>query len=208
MIWSVVEKTAKAGKKYHHGNLRAALIEASLQLIQEKGARALTLREVANAVGVSRMAPYRHFTNRADLLWAISEAGFAKFGDALEAAKARTPGDFASQLDAMALAYVRFSMDHQAYYEIMFSPPVQGDGEEKPHSPAGERAFRILLQTIVDGQATGEARDGDTMMLARTVWSLVHGISTLRHETDMTEQGAGARFVLFCAEILRTGLMR
>ena len=204
----MAEKTAKSGKKYHHGNLRAALIEASLELIQEKGARALTLREVASAVGVSRMAPYRHFTNRSDLLWEISEAGFGKFADALETAKAGAPADFASQLDAMALAYVRFSMQHQAYYEIMFGHPVEAEQGSKRSSPNGERAFGILLQTVLDGQASGAVRDQDPMLLARAVWSLVHGISTLRLETDMTEGGAGARFVLFCSEVLRTGLVR
>src|SRR5258708_31186887 len=70
---------------YHHGNLRAALIDTSLKLIEEKGVRALTLREIGTRAGVSRTAAYRHFTNKAALLAAISEAGFKEFGDALEA---------------------------------------------------------------------------------------------------------------------------
>src|ERR1035438_9484489 len=109
------ELLAKVERHYHHGNLRAALIEEGLQLIEEKGTRALTLRELGERAGVSRMAPYRHFKNKADLLGAISEAGFTQFADALESARNSAAGTFLSRLTAMAQAYVRFAMEHPAY---------------------------------------------------------------------------------------------
>jgi AcrR family transcriptional regulator len=195
-------------RPYHHGNLRDALIEAGLQLIEEKGIKGLTLREIGAAIGVSRMAPYRHFADKAALLAAISEAGFVQFAEALEAAKALAGTDFPSQLSALALAYVRFAAEHRAHYEVMFgsavdvSEPIQGPSE------AAMRAFGILEQTIREGQRNGDVREGDSVTIARHVWAHVHGISTLRLEPDLSEHGAGARFVLFCAELLQAGLVR
>src|ERR1700676_4509372 len=94
--------------KYHHGNLREALIEAGLKLIEEKGVRALTLREIGAQGGVSRMAAYRHFADKAGLLEAISEGGFAQFADALDQTRGSAGEAFGPRLKAMALAYVRF----------------------------------------------------------------------------------------------------
>src|SRR3954469_25220545 len=83
----VTSRKHPAPRGYHHGNLRSALIEAGLELIQEKGAAALTLREIGARAGVSRMAAYRHFANKEDLLGAISEAGFQQFAAALTEAR-------------------------------------------------------------------------------------------------------------------------
>src|SRR5277367_1200570 len=111
----VLKPVARRGA-YHHGNLRAALIEASLKLIEEKGVRALTLREIGIRVGVSRMAAYRHFHDKADLLAAIREVGFSQFADALEGAR-QSVTDPGARLEAMALAYVRFAAEHRVHYE-------------------------------------------------------------------------------------------
>jgi len=183
----------KKRRSYHHGNLRASLIEVGLRLIEEKGVRAFTLRELGDRAGVSRMAAYRHFKNKADLLGAISEAGFTQFADALEAARNGASDSFAARLAAMAQAYVRFATEHAAYFEVMFSRVDGAAGE------AGERAFGILEETIRQGQESGEVRAGDSVMLARMAWAQVHGISMLRLE-------GGASFVEFSSEVLLTGL--
>ena len=189
-------------KRYHHGNLRAALIEAGLILIEEKGVRAFTLREIGTRAGVSRMAAYRHFADKADLLRAICEAGFARFGDALEEARQNAGEDFASQLGAMGLAYIRFAAEHHAYYEVMFGSQDQAIQA----SATADRAFRILEETIHQGQLTGEVREGDSVILAQLVWSMVHGVSTLHLAADLSEGRAGAKFMSFCTEVLLTGL--
>src|SRR5215510_8355564 len=126
----------KPAEQYHHGNLRAALIDAGLKLITRKGVRALTLREIGARVGVSRMAAYRHFSDKADLLAAIREAGFAQFADALEQARSKAAKTFSSRLKAMALAYVRFAAEHPAHFEVMFG---WNPHQPPPRSPAGAR---------------------------------------------------------------------
>lgn len=202
--------SSRVERNYHHGNLRTALIEAGLKLIGEKGVRALTLREIGTQVGVSRSAAYRHFADKEDLLAAISEAGFSQFADTLELARGNAQQDFASRLTAMALAYVRFAMKHPAHYEVMFGSlgtSIECPEASKPRgSESAVRAFGLLEQTIREGQESGHVRPGNSVALARLVWAQVHGISTLRLEPDLTADGAGTRFVQFCAEVLLAGL--
>ncbi len=192
-------------KQYHHGNLRAALIEAGLKLIEKKGVRALTLREIGARVGVSRMAAYRHFSDKGHLLAAIREAGFGQFADALDAARSKAGKGFASHLKAMALAYLRFSTEHPAYFEVMFG---WRDAPQRATAPSqsGERAFAILEETIREGQQKGDVRSGDSVVLARLVWAHLQGISMLRLASDLSPNGAGTHFVKFCSGILQIGL--
>ena len=198
--------TRKPSRQYHHGNLRKTLIKAGLRLIEKKGVRALTLREIGAQVGVSRMAAYRHFRDKADLLASIREAGFVLFGDALEAACNKAGESSASRLKAMAQAYVRFAAEHGAHYEVMFGWADNQKDRQSTPSPAGARAFGILEETIRLGQQAGEIRPGDSVLLARMVWSQVHGISMLRLAMDLRPGAEGTRFVDFCSEVLQTGL--
>lgn len=197
------KRKKKPARSYHHGNLRAALIEASLKLIEKKGVRALTLREIGARLGVSRTAAYRHFADKADLFLAICDAGFAQFADALEKARQGAGTTFASRLTAMNLAYVRFAAQHPAYFEVMFG----GAGQtSQPARPEGARAFGILEETIRQGQETGEVRAGNSVELACIVWAEVHGISMLRLAENLGPDGAGTHFVEYCSEVLRCGL--
>ena len=77
-----------ARRGYHHGNLRRALLDAAIALIQSEGADALTLRAAARAAGVSQAAPYRHFTDKDELLAAVAEEGFRLMTAGMRAATA------------------------------------------------------------------------------------------------------------------------
>lgn len=177
--------------KYHHGNLREILIAEGAKLIEEKGVSGLTLRDIGDRASVSRTAPYRHFADKAELLDAISEAGFTEFADALEAARdSNSKERFGVRLHAMGVAYLRFAEERRAYYQVMF-------GERcKPGGPAAQRAFGMLEGMIRSGQASGDVRPADPAMLAKVVWALVHGIATLRLDLDFK----------VVSDILRTGL--
>ena len=190
-------KTQKLKPKppYHHGNLRAALIQDGLELIEEKGIRALTLREIGSRLGVSRAAPYRHFKDKADLLAAISQAEFVEFGKVLETAKQSAGSGFAAQMDAMAVAYVRFANEHRAQFEVMYAALLEGGGSAE----GSGRGFAIVEETIREAQQRGEVRPGDPTLLTRVVWDLVHGASMLRRDEDDAE-------IRFKAEVLRSGL--
>ena len=194
---------AVAKKSYHHGNLQAALIEAGLALIAEKGVRALTLREIGAKVGVSRTAAYRHFADKASLLTAIRAAGFEKFAAALEAGRAVSTRNFKARLLGMGLAYVRFAREYPAYFEVMFSTTA-APGEQ---CEAEQSAFQILEETIIEGQTKGILRPGHPHLMSCALWSLVHGISALKLEDMPFAAGLSpSDFVSACSGLLLTGI--
>ena len=190
-------------RNYHHGNLREVLILEGVKLIQEHGVSALTLREIGVRAGVSRTAAYRHFSDKAQLLAAISEAGFEEFAKALQAARSSSV-TFEGKLNAMGMAYLRFAGERRPYYEVMFG--VGCDLGDREPSEAGQRAFGVLEGMIQEAQKSGDVRPGDAATLAKVVWSLSHGTAMLRLETDYNEGGEGAKFVQLSTEILRSGM--
>jgi AcrR family transcriptional regulator len=189
----------KPKTSYHHGNLRAALIQCGLELIERKGIHALTLREIGKQLGVSRSAAYRHFKDKAALLTAISEAGFVEFGNIVEAARKDAGEGFAAQMDAIALAYAHFADEHRAEFEVMFAAVLEPGGAAEA---GGGRNLRILEETIRKAQQAGEVRQGDPALLARVIWALVHGASMLRIDAGSAE----SPFIRFSTEALRSGL--
>jgi len=196
--------TTPAAKSYHHGNLRATLIQTGLDLIAEKGVRALTLREIGTRAGVSRSAAYRHFADKAQLLAAIRAVGFEKFAAALELGRDSAGPNFPARLTGMGVAYVRFAREHTAYFEVMFN--TAPDPAPQP-CEAEIRAFQILENLIIEGQTTGHLRPGDPRLMACAAWSLVHGISALKLEQMPFAQGLTQdAFVTACSNLLVSGL--
>src|SRR6476619_7669930 len=137
--------TVSTSKTYHHGDLRAAAIEAGLQLLEDREADDLGLREVARAVGVSATALYRHFPDKAALLRALAEAGLAQLAAAQRQAAAEAGGG-AAGFGATGRAYVRFALDHPALFRLIFSA---GQGAADPFGRPPEdddEAFRMLRE--------------------------------------------------------------
>src|SRR3954451_23122276 len=113
--------TEQATRPYHHGNLRAELLERAVEVVSERGVDALSLRELARDVGVSHAAPRRHFADRQALLDAVAQSGFDRLGAELRAAADGAGEDFTARLQATALAYVRFATEDAALLELMFA---------------------------------------------------------------------------------------
>jgi len=110
-----------ADRPYHHGNLRAALLDQAERTLREQGSEQLSLRELARQVGVSHGAPRRHFADRQALLDALAQAGFARLGDELRAALDAAGDDYQARFRATATAYVRFATRDAALLELMFA---------------------------------------------------------------------------------------
>jgi AcrR family transcriptional regulator len=189
-------------RPYHHGNLREALIQAGLEVIAESGVKSLTLREIGSRVGVSRMAAYRHFADKAALLGAIGEAGFTRFADALEAASKGRKSHYI-RLEEMGVAYVRFAMAHRAHFEVMFGANGEPQNLSESGKQVAERSFLILLDLIKEGQQAGKFTASDPLLMARTVWATVHGISLLRLEPD---PDGDAAFTRASIQLLKAGI--
>jgi AcrR family transcriptional regulator len=116
---------AKPRTKYHHGDLRNALIEAALAIIAEDGPEGFTIRDAARRAGVSSAAPYRHFTDREDLLAAVAADCMQRLGDAMDRAiEAAGTGDPLAVYRATGIAYVRFAAEHPAHFRVMSMPQM------------------------------------------------------------------------------------
>lgn len=159
-------------RPYHHGNLRAALIDAALALIGEKGATGFTIAEAARRAGVSAAAPYRHFRDRDDLIAAAAADGFARFADRLQAAwKDGGPGPLRAT-EALGRAYLDFARDEPAYFAVIFEAEPEASGE------AGLRAFGVLEQAAEALLALApEADRPPARLVACHLWSIAHGVA-------------------------------
>ena len=119
--------TSSAG--YHHGDLRAACLHAAMELLEENGATALSVRAVARRAGVSPGAPYRHYADRDALISAVAAEGYRELAGHLAAVHASpsTPDDLA----AVAVAYVEFALGRPALFRVMFGEPCDRDSSER-----------------------------------------------------------------------------
>jgi AcrR family transcriptional regulator len=162
--------TAKA--TYHHGDLRAALVRAALELLEESGESALSLRAVARRAGVSPAAPYRHYSDREALVSAVAAVGYRELAQRLAAAhpSPSTP----EQLVSVAVAYVQFAFERPALFRIMFGEPCDRDNDERVAATAAVSAYvhGIVERTFSDV-------DADAGDLATAIWALVHGLAFL-----------------------------
>ena len=150
-------------KPYHHGDLRRVLLDAAVTAIAERGAAALSLRDLARRAGVSHAAPTHHFRDKAGLLTAVAAEGFALLGKALAEAD-----DFA----ATGVAYVRFATTHPGHFAVMFRP-VLYHRDDPAVVAARDRTTAMLRRGAA--QAFGD----DDRLPALAAWSLVHGMATL-----------------------------
>jgi AcrR family transcriptional regulator len=167
-------------RPYHHGNLRAALIDATLSLVAEGGLPAVSLREASRRAGVSTSAPYKHFSGRTDLLAAVAEAGFEGLADTMrQEVAAAAPGDVQARFRALGLGYVRFAVVNPSYFRVMYAPELSDRTPFPGLHEAYDTAFALLWRTIADAQSAGLLPPGDPRFLAMAPWSMVHGFATL-----------------------------
>ncbi len=171
-----------AGKGYHHGELRTALVRAALGLLAENGADAVSLRAVARRVGVSAMAPYRHYPDKEALLAAVAMQGFDGLRAVLRAADNAAPAGQA--LVAQAVAYVRYALENPALFRLMFGPKRVRTHPEL--TAAGDAAYAVLAARV----AAEAPADADRDARALGCWSLVHGLASLFLDDRVSDKTA------------------
>jgi AcrR family transcriptional regulator len=164
-------------RPYHHGNLRAALLEQAERTVREQGVEQLSLRELARQVGVSHGAPRRHFSDRQALLDALAMTGFERLGVELRAAVDGAGDDFQDRLEATATAYVRFATRDAALLELMFAGKHREQAGEL--HDAAERAFAVMLELIEQGQADGALEPGEPDRVGLVLFATIQGIAAL-----------------------------
>jgi AcrR family transcriptional regulator len=169
---------AKRGT-YHHGDLRRALLDGALEVIEEKGVSAVGIRDLARRLGVSHAAPAHHFHDRTALLVEVATEGFRLFADTLETA-ARTKTDPVERLVAIGCAYVRFAADHPSHLRVMFGRGLPETFEAPAHLHAeGTRAYSALIDSVAALVPPNVRGCASIEEIAFDAWSLVHGIAML-----------------------------
>ncbi len=190
---------------YHHGDLRRALLQEAVRLIQKKGVNGLTLRVVGARLGVSRTALYRHFTDKSALLAAVATEGFRMLRVELIEAWHRH-GQSGSAFEEMGMAYVRFAVANPSHYRVMFGGHVEANiDSERAREGAG--AFQALVDALLAQQTQGSVRAENPLRLAQFVWATVHGIAMLAIDGLLERQQTDVEaFVRFANERIRAGI--
>ena len=164
-------------RPYHHGNLRAALLDTAERHLREYGADQLSLRDVTRELGVSHGAPRRHFPGRQALLDALAEAGFLRLNDTLSVSLAQAEGGYPERVRSAASAFVRFATENAALLELMNS------SRDRPGATritdAAEAAYRHMTELMADGQAHGYLEPGDPERNATILCATLQGICTM-----------------------------
>jgi AcrR family transcriptional regulator len=165
----------ESSRRYHHGNLREALLEQAMVALRDGGTDELSLRELARAVGVSHAAPRRHFPDRQALLDALAIEGFARLGAVMRDAVASGDPEFEPTLQRCAHAYVTFATTDPALLEVMFAGKHNENVDE-----AVALSFAPILELILRGQAEDIFEHGDPERVGLMLLSVIHGIASLR----------------------------
>lgn len=159
---------------------RERILEEARDLYLREGMNGLSMRKIADQVGVSATAIYRHFDNKEALLMAVVQTGFERFTSYLLGGLAgATP---AERLALTGDGYLRFALDHPSYYRIMFMASRDDFGfcELPERSRATlSRSFQLLVDRTRECQDTGHLRPGDPVETAVVIWSFTHGLVSL-----------------------------
>ena len=169
--------SSPATRPYHHGNLRAALLARAVEVVDERGAADLSLRELARDVGVSHAAPRRHFADRQALLDALAVEGFDRLGEDLRAAVDHAGTAFDTRLEELARAYLAFATHHAALLELMWAAKRRQESDAL-HA-AANHSLATMLDVIADAQASGELAPGDRERVAIPIFATLQGLTAM-----------------------------
>ncbi len=167
-------------RRYHHGDLRRAVIDAAVAEVQAIGAAAMSMREIARRAGVSHAAPAYHFGDRAGIFTAIATEGFRLITETIAPVVGGPDGFMLG-----GAAYVRFALEHPGHFEVMFRPDLY-HGDDPDLLAAREAAFAILYDTAEAAMPSDSAADITGLVIAG--WSASHGFATLWLNSNLRDK--------------------
>ncbi len=183
-----MEKTASAEKRgtYHHGDLRAQLIEATRVLVEEKGPDHFSVSEACRRAGVSSAAPYKHFKDKEEMLHAVAVEGMQRQRSDLIAELEKYPARTLDRVIAMGRVYVRFAVQEPGVFRLMFGLS-ENHGAHDHLIETGNNTFTVVQQEVAGYRGSQEVA-GEDMHKAFLLWSFVHGLSFLTIDGKLTEK--------------------
>lgn len=185
-------------------DIRPRAIEATMRLLDRRDASAITLTEVAEAIGCRAPALYGHFANKSALLRAVHDEGFRILLEEKLTIAARHGADGPARLEAGGRAYLRFAFERPGLYRLMFAPPpATGLPEDAFTGDPGLRCLAVLRDAIVACRADGWMVDTDPDAVALTLWSAVHGAASLALQNRLpTPRGSDPEAALAVVETM------
>lgn len=202
---SVDDQPATTGKKalrkskYHHGDLRAGLIEATRRLVEEKGPEGFSVSDACRLAGVSTAAPYKHFKDKNEMLVAMVLEGMMRHRAKMQAALEGIPEGTPARVTALGREYVRFAMEENGVFRLKFGGFTDRLEDDRLQS-AGEETFGIVLREVAaclgEDEITPEVRRRGFML-----WSFVHGLSFLLVDKKLSDMGGDVQLNALLSDI-------
>lgn len=167
--------------RYHHGDLRSALLAQAAQLLHKEGIEGLSLRRLAERTGVSRTAPYHHFKDKHALLCALAADGFRALDQMITEARLDPGTDLPDGLRRFVHAYLRFALDSPEQYELMFGRAIWKNAEPTAElRDVAYHAFRHYAERISALASQAALPKGARpLRLAQASWATLHGLCKL-----------------------------
>lgn len=163
-------------KAHRSAETEALIVEAARNIMAEGGYAAVSMRSVAERVGLSATAIYRYFAGKEDLIGRVVRSGYRRFGESLTEAAEHHPAGSLERLFAMSDAYVRFAFDNQEYFRVLYN--IQSRPRDLEDLP-GSGGYDLLRSCVVDAMEAGNLRQGNPDLVAHFLWTSVHGLVTL-----------------------------
>ncbi|KUJ80997.1 TetR/AcrR family transcriptional regulator [Ruegeria profundi] len=174
-------------KAYHHGDLRAALIDATRQLVEEKGPDSFSVSDACRLAGVSTAAPYKHFKDKTEMLVAVVLEGMARHRENMLAALEGIPEGSPERITAIGMEYVAFALNEPGIFRLKFGGFTDRISDPRLDE-GGQQSFEILLTEVAkclgESEITAEVRRRGFLL-----WSFVHGLSFILRDHGLAEKG-------------------
>lgn len=181
MKYAKAQSDVAAKKQYHHGDLGNTLVQAATDMLLESGIEGLSLRKLADRVGVSRTAPYHHFKDKNALLCAIAKAGFERWQKMLDSILQQPDLSEAQKYRSMVKAYLHYAADNQEIYELMFGRTIwKSDSATPDLKSVAYPCFQAHVELVRQWQHKGVlSLEEDSLRLAQVSWATMHGLARL-----------------------------
>lgn len=196
-----------AQQPYHHGNLKEAIRQAALAMLAEGGIETVSMRAIAQRVGVSPSAAYRHFENKEALLAAVAQAGFKQLTAELKAVRTDDQVALNNKFQRMGVVYISFAVANPAQYRLMFGN-LAVDTARFPDVQTARRSLSKEVFSMIRLCQGEPAPDrATTLAIANAAWSLTHGGAMLIIDGSLVVDDVTS-FSYSITQWLRTGIDR